>query len=491
MNPVNLLALSIPILIGYLVILLVLPNYSYGRVRIGYLWNLFLAPGIGFALVSCIYFLWSVIFTPDRAIIGLLFIEFIMAVLLTLTVYFSRKRTKGSDPNFKQQKLPDINLITILATLVFIIVILSFLDAWQRESFQTPFGDWDAWAIWNLRAGFIASGAEWLKGFSQAIAWSHPDYPLLLPLNVARMWVILGNRSVLVPILLGLVFQLSLVGLLAVSVRIFRGVLQGIIAGMMGLVVVFMSLNFKLYADIPIAYYFLAANALIFFGDVTSPKNQKYLILAGFMIGASLWTKNEGWAFLISIILSKLLLDLMSRNNLSQSAKWWGYILIGLLPVLLVTVYFKIAYAPPGDLLTSLDLTTIKSKVLSVSRYLTILRFARHQFMNYGNLIVPVLPLLIIYGIIVGISFPSMQTRGILFLTFRIMFLGIIYFVIYLLTPKDLNWHLSTSIERLITQIMPSFIFLYFLVISTINREKGEAQSTFSLDWSRLGSKSR
>ncbi len=191
MDFVNLLAFSIPILIGYLILLLLLPKYSDGRLRIGYLWKLFLAPGIGFALVSCIYFLWSVIFTPDRAIIGLLFIESIIVVLLTLTLYFSRKRMKGSDPNYTQKKLPTINLITILATLVFIIVVLSFLDAWQRESFQTPFGDWDAWAIWNLRAGFIASGGEWLKGFSQAIAWSHPDYPLLLPLNVARMWVIL------------------------------------------------------------------------------------------------------------------------------------------------------------------------------------------------------------------------------------------------------------------------------------------------------------
>jgi hypothetical protein len=397
---------------------------------------------------------------------------------------------KGTEPNNNQNKFPAINLITILATFVFILVLLNFLDSWQRESLQTPFGDWDAWAIWNLRAGFIASGSEWLKGFSQEIAWSHPDYPLLLPLNVARIWVILDDRSVLVPILLGLIFQLSLVGFLTTSVRIFRGNLQGIIAGIMGLFVVFMSLSFKLYADIPIAFYILAANVLIFFGDVRSKNKQIFIIFAGFLIGASLWTKNEGWAFLLSIILSKLLLDLVSRNDLSQSAKWWGYLLIGLLPVLSVTVYFKVANAPPGDILTTLDLTTIKVNILSVSRYLTILRFAKNQFMNYGNLIVPLLPLLIIYGIIVGISFPKIQTRGILFLTLRILFLGIIYFFIYLLTPKDLNWHLNTSLERLVTHIMPSFLFLYFLVISTINGTKEAGESTFSLDWSRLSSKS-
>ncbi|UCF27268.1 MAG: hypothetical protein JSW42_11575, partial [Chloroflexota bacterium] len=110
---------------------------------------------------------------------------------------------------------------------------------------------------------------------------------------------------------------------------------------------------------------------------------------------------------------------------------------------------------------------------------------------NYGNLVIPTLPLLAIYGIIVGISFPKSQTRGIIFLTLRILLLGVIYFLVYLLTPNDLNWHLNTSIERLVTQIMPSFLLLYFLVISTINKKNGESAEIFSLDWSRLRSKSR
>ena len=81
-----------------------------------------------------------------------------------------------------------------------------------------------------------SSGSEWLQGFSEEIAWSHPDYPLLLPLNVARLWITQAERSVLAPILLGLIYQLSLVGLLITSVMFFRGNLQGIIAGIIGFV---------------------------------------------------------------------------------------------------------------------------------------------------------------------------------------------------------------------------------------------------------------
>jgi hypothetical protein len=486
MNIQLLLALALPILIGILILQLLLPHHLYLRTRVGNLWRLFLAPGTGFALVSCILFLWISFFNPELANTGLLFIESILVIILAITLYFSKKKTNKNEPAYRKKKLSPFHLVSFLATIVLMILFLFFLEAWQRESFMTPFGEWDAWAIWNLRAGFLASGSEWLQGFSDEIAWSHLDYPLLLPLNVARLWIIQAERSVLAPILLGLIYQISLVGLLIASVICFRGYLQGIIAGIIGLVVLFVSLNFKLYADIPIAYYFLAANALLFFANVSSTKKNSYLILAGFLTGAALWTKNEGWAFLVSIAIAKMLLDLIYRNNLSKSLKWWGYFLIGLAPLLLVTVYFKMAYAPPGDILSGLDLITIKAKLLNVSRYLVIIRSTRNQIFNYGNLIVPLLPLLVIYGFIVGISFPKSQARDILFLTLRVLLLVMIYFFVYLFTPNDLNWHLNTSIERLATQTMPSTLLLYFLVVSTINNKDGDPEPTFSLDWSRL-----
>jgi hypothetical protein len=486
-----LLAISTPIIIGFLIVQLLIPDLAGSHLKVGFIAKFFLAPGVGFTLASCILFLLILFFNPEHLKVGIFIIEILTIILLVVGLYFYTRGRNEGDSSGKQKIFPSLNMTTIITTAVFIILALNFLADWQRESFQTPFGEWDAWAIWNLRAGFLASGGEWVKGFSPELFWSHLDYPLFLPLNVARLWVIQGERSVLSPILLGLIFQLSLVGLLAASIRVFRGNLQGLLAGILGFVVLFVSLNFKLYADIPIAYYFLAANALLLIVDVSSENEPRYLILAGFLVGASLWTKNEGWAFLISIIVSKLLLDLVSRKSSSQSDRWWGYFLSGLTPLLMVTLYFKIAYAPPGDILSGLDLLSIKTKLVSVSRYLIIFRSARGQITNYGNLVIPTLPLLAIYGIIVGISFPKSQSRGIIFLTLRILLLGVIYFLVYLLTPNDLNWHLNTSIERLVTQIMPSFLLLYFLVISTINKKNGESAETFSLDWSRLRSKSR
>ncbi len=139
-----------------------------------------------------------------------------LLLIVFLILFLARRRQKSRSEVSHSGPMNWVSLsLGIFAALVFTLFLLNFLNNWQALSLDKPFGDWDAWAIWNLRAGFIASGDDWLKGFSSAILWSHPDYPLFLPLNVARGWVLLGQRSVYVPILLGLVFQLSLAGLLS------------------------------------------------------------------------------------------------------------------------------------------------------------------------------------------------------------------------------------------------------------------------------------
>jgi hypothetical protein len=125
-------------------------------------------------------------------------------------------------------------------------------------------------------------------------------------------------------------------------------------------------------------------------------------------------------------------------------------------------------------LFANLNVSTLLDKLLSVQRYLTIFRFAGGQFIRYGNLVLPLLPLLLIYLLIMGTSVPKEQAKSILSLSLRLALLAGSYFVVYLLTPHDLAWHLSTSINRLLSQIMPSLLFLYFLVVSPLSMNQGE-----------------
>jgi hypothetical protein len=67
-------------------------------------------------------------------------------------------------------------------------------------------GSWDAWAIWNLRARFLLRAPDWTQAFTPDLGWSHPDYLLLVPLTVMRLWAWLGVETPWIPFLLGGVF---------------------------------------------------------------------------------------------------------------------------------------------------------------------------------------------------------------------------------------------------------------------------------------------
>jgi hypothetical protein len=41
------------------------------------------------------------------------------------------------------------------------------------------------------------------------------------------------------------------------------------------------------------------------------------------------------------------------------------------------------------------------------------------------------------------------------------------YFMIYLITPLNLQWHIETSIWRLFLQLWPTIIFSFFLMVAT------------------------
>jgi small-conductance mechanosensitive channel len=45
------------------------------------------------------------------------------------------------------------------------------------------------------------------------------------------------------------------------------------------------------------------------------------------------------------------------------------------------------------------------------------------------------------------------------------------YFAIYLITPRDLYWHLRFSLSRLFLQLWPSTIFLFFLAVARRSSE--------------------
>jgi len=130
----------------------------------------------------------------------------------------------GTPPSDRTLLIAAIGLLaatTALATAHFVVT-----------SALLPHGDWDAWAQWNLRARFFYRGladGTWRTAFDPSLAWSHADYPPLVPLSVARLWVY-GPQTVAVPIVLAALFGAGTVMMAGASVMATRGAARGALA---------------------------------------------------------------------------------------------------------------------------------------------------------------------------------------------------------------------------------------------------------------------
>jgi len=455
-----------PLAIGYLI-----STSLLSLAKINGLFKIFfamaLSPGIGFAVSSILYFIWINVFQPNYAMIW--FVVFEVSIIIILGILwvflFLRPESRSSHSPSTRPIGRKISLSFVIPILILLVYLLNFLDDWQFLTYRQPHGDWDAWSIWNLRARFIYSGNEWKNGFSGEILWSHPDYPLLLPVLIARIWGIIGNRSVIIPSIIGLIYSLSIVSILVIVLYQFQDLMQSLLAGMFGISIVYLGLGFKQYADLPLTFYILGANIVLFLCDILNPKRQSLFTLAGFLVGATFYTKNEGWAFFIGMIISRLVLYLLESRDILSILKENLFFLVGLFPVLLTALYFKVELAPSNDLIGNMNFVVIREKILDFDRYILILNALKDQFLSYGSLLVALFPLLIFYVLIMGVSFPIAFQKGLISLIVRICGLLLVYFMVYILTYQDLSWHLKTSIQRLVTHLAPSILFLCFVVI--------------------------
>jgi hypothetical protein len=485
MIPSFILAITLPILLGAVIVFVLWPQQKV------FDW-LFLAKGsiavgIGFGVSSVIFFFWLIIFGPNK---GFVIVETALFISLCMLLLYRLKGQKSSAQlETKENMILKKNGESILFGL-FCIVFVFAVFQFMRMSFFMPHGEWDAWSIWNLTARFIFRGGEhWRDAFSPLLIWYKPDYPLLIQLSVARGWEIIGRDTPAVPIAIAFLFTFSIVLLMLSSVTIFRGKTYGLLAALVLLSTpFFLEQGCSQMADVPVAFFFLTPLILFSFHDKFERSNPNLLFLAGMTTGCSSWTKNEGFLFLIAILVSRSLSVIRTqgwRNCLRQAIPF----LAGLIPVVLVSLYLKIYLAPndhSNNLLLAQSLTATFEKLTDIKRYTQILNafigesfiftrsntFISDSFISTRGIVG--FPLLVAYIFIVG---PSRHSEDKVILdtvsmTFLLMVTG--YFLVYVTTPLELNYHLHYSLNRLFIQLWPIFIFIIFM--------KAKRQETVALE---------
>jgi hypothetical protein len=249
------LAVVISLVTGWLLIKVFWPAERLDAA--GWLLQFSLAAGLGLGATSLVTFLVLLLHgrlgrTPE--LIG----DSILLALL-FTVWFLKRRASTSrGPGVAEPRPP------LLLLAAFLIALVSDLAGFILLTRKEPHGNWDGWSIWNLHARFLFRGGQfWKDTFSPLLDYYKPDYPLLIPGSIARMWAYANHESVFAPKLVATIFTFALALLLTSLVVRIRGYTQGMLAGVLLLgTPALVDQGGTQCADIAVAFFFLATLGL-------------------------------------------------------------------------------------------------------------------------------------------------------------------------------------------------------------------------------------
>ena len=332
----------------------------------------------------------------------------------------------------------------IAQIIIFLIVLLFFF-----RCLRFPDGAWDAFAIWNLKAKFLACGNEsWLEMFSDYYDYIHCDYPLFLPCVVARLFNYAHGTVTIIPLILSCFFSINCFILTYLYLKQFKNHYYAIFA----LCVLVFSPNIlnessNQYSDIPLAVYFLISLYEIIIWDIKSKKLPWICIIISSL---SFWIKNEGAPWFIIYCLLILFYMYKKEGKQKNYFKKYMKVITVSFPVLITILSVKYLANFTNDLV--LGFSERLKQILILERYKEIIAY-------YFSFIKTHFWIAIIPTILIS-KFIDNRYCKYKYLLYLILFMYICYFFIYLITPHNLEWHLECSFSRISTVYLPSLMFL-------------------------------
>lgn len=310
------------------------------------------------------------------------------------------------------------------------------------------YGEWDAWWFWNLHAKYLSQPTHWhepyfnyeiFKTFTSPVP--HADYPLFLPASVGFFWRLSGVQAQIIP------YTISILAMIAIPAIVFIELSRKnlLVASLLLLYLVtdevLLHFTTAQFADGYIALFLLLC--FVCMEHYRRDGRAIYLQLAGAFAGCCLWTKNEGimLALVFAVVYAPFLLK----------AGRWKHLLTGVALPLLALLLFKTVYAPSNDLVQGQGGKTLE-KLKDGNRYKLIWDIFKMTLNKYF----PYLSYLTGAYLLKCAVARQLPQKGLLV----ILLAALGYAFIYLVTPHDLEWHMYTSVDRLMFQLTPSLLFL-------------------------------
>lgn len=344
-----------------------------------------------------------------------------------------------------------LRAVFAVAAIVAFVSVVVFMRAW-------PHGEWDAFAIWNQHARFLfrAGGSDAWRGYFM-LGWSQPDYPLMLPAAVARVWAYAGHESTFGPALIAMIFGLASVTVVVTTLDGRRAWVAG--ALMVGASAYLMHVASQ-YADVPMAFFIVATLAVACGGALRGSGNAA--LVAGATTAMAAWTKNEGLVFAVVMVfvasvvaLHRLFTGRMQRSERAQLL----WVIAGSAPVVIAIAWFKLTLAPPSELGAGLASAVFTTRLLDVDRHMTVATLMGEHILRWSTrLSMTVLPF-------VGLAalWSSGQSRRARVMAAVLGLMLLSFYFVYVLTPYEIEWHITTSFDRLLIQLWPALVLTVFI----------------------------
>lgn len=325
---------------------------------------------------------------------------------------------------------------------------------------KSPYGQWDAWAQWIPKAKFLAlDTSSWKLIFSRDIPWMHPDYPLLSPSLVAlaskQVAASVANAGIVIGSLFSWIFFLITGDLISNIAKTKKARPLMLIYLLIPAVIPWIASQ---YIDIALGCFISAI-----FYSIAYPDLPYRHLFTGLFLGAAIFTKNEGMLYAVVFGFVTLI---QNRHSMRGFRSNYPSYLIGLLPGLIAWLYVKF-HAPASDVLSQapLQISTLSAQKISAVLMIsakTLLRPSTYFF-----------------------YLPTMITASLLFLkqdkvrsqqaVYIAQFLCISFAgfeILYLFSYLPPDYHIPTSIDRLVVQVLPLSICFVASLISSFLKEE-------------------
>jgi hypothetical protein len=322
----------------------------------------------------------------------------------------------------------------------------------------TIYGPWDAWAIWNLNAKYLISSEHWQNMFMNT-KFTHPDYPLALPSTIAFFSRLAGGQfNLLIPFAFHFLITLSIPILIFTETYKRSIIVAGTALLLMATNEFYLLQGMHQMADTLLSFFLLCAMVSM----QQHKDDPRMLVMSAAFLGCCMWTKNEG------VILTIIFCIFHYKEFFGKYRAKYSF--AGFALPVVVWAIFKFGYATDNDMVAAQGQETLEL-LKDTARY----KLIYDSFITNLNEHFNGLKWCVLVYLLLCIILRRTPDKRIL----MILCCMLTYLLVYVVSPNNLEWHLFTSLSRLMHQLMPVTMYTLAMMLAGDSKTTSGFQARF------------